>query len=257
MADSSADDSLKKSQAAADLMRQAGAMAYDTIRVFTGMQQVAATGKPGALCLIDTLDKAPIGDAATLRSNIEAQEAGKCVDRRDNVVALGMGSGNREYPYVLLSDGTSELLATRGFVTGRTLESFEVGTEWKVRQKIGLGNDDAGRANIGAVAARESVVGVGLGGGDPSWPYFLRDNNDSVPLATRGLVEGMRSVNALGATVAVMMKEWGNRAPGSTTTAAEIKGWGGPGTLDGTWLMLCIQWVTEAGKAIITYVRIS
>lgn len=251
------DDVESRVNQCADTILKASNMAYDTVRHFGNMQQVVSTGKAGALALADTLAAAPVGDAAQVRANIGAQEAGKCVEKRDNVVALGMGSGNREYPYVLLSDGSSELLATRGFVTGRTLESFAVGTEWKVRQNIGLGNDDAGRANIGAVAARESVVGVGLGGSDPQWPYFLRDNGQSVALATRALVEGMRAVNAFGATVSVMMKEWGNRAPGTTATAAEIKGWGGPGTLDGTWLMLCIQWVTEAGKAIITYVRVS
>ncbi len=232
-------------------------VAYDATRHFGNMEQVASSGKAGALSLADTLSSAPVGDAATVRGNINAQEAGKCVAMRDNVVALGMGSGNREYPYVLLSDGTSELLATRGFAASRTLEELPVGTAWKLRQNIGLGNDDAGRANIGAVAARESVIGVGLGGSDPQWPYFLRDNGQSVALATRALVEGMRAVNAFGATVAVMMKEWGNRAPGSTSTAAELKQWGAPGTLDGTWLMLCVQWVTEAGKAIITYVRVS
>ena len=256
---SATEDLNKNVQQAAEDAAKAAQQAYDTYKHLINVKAVATNGRLGALSAADTLANAPVGDAAKLRSNIGAASSADIESRvasRENVVGLGMGNGDKEWPYVLLADGTSQLLATRQYVQGRSLEQSPVGTSWKVRQNIGLGNDDAGRANIGAVGARESVVGVGLGGDSPDWPYFLRNNGSSVPLVSRAVLEATRNPNVVGCTVTLMMKNWGNLGPGSTCTGSDIANWGGPSILDGNWKQLGIQWVTEIGKAIITYVKV-
>lgn len=98
----------------ADTLQKANTMAFDLTRQFGNMGQVVSTGKAGALALADTLAAAPVGDAARVRSNIGAQPSGDYM------------SGSA------------------------TLMTVPPGADWwQVRQRMGLGNDDAGRQSLG------------------------------------------------------------------------------------------------------------
>lgn len=143
------DDVESRVNQCADTILKASNMAYDTVRHFGNMQQVVSTGQAGALALADTLAAAPVGDAAQVRSNIGAVAQSDLggLARKDSLTAADVGA----QPAGSYMPGDANLMSIG---LG--------GDQWQFRQRIGLGNDDAGRQALGlGAAATRNVTGSG------------------------------------------------------------------------------------------------